>query len=113
MQFRKTIASGLIGLTLLTALQGCARPAEAPPATPTAIAVDTRTAAPAELRLCPSRPEGFSADSWAVMPEAVRAVFIRVAQAFADNADRQERLIEWESGKPCLGGNAKAVEDDR
>jgi len=100
-------------------LQGCARPADAPPATPTAIAVDTHTAPPSDLRRCPDRPEGFSADAWAVMPQAVRVVFIRFAQAFADNADRQERLIEWESGKLCIGSasapvaNAKAVEDDR
>lgn len=88
------------------ALQGCASPDVKPPATPTAIAVDTRTPAPTELRRCPERPEGFTADAWAVMPESVRAVLIRFAEAFAANADRQERLIEWESGKPCIGSGA-------
>lgn len=87
----------MIGLTLLTVSQGCARQhVDAPPATPTAIAVSTHTAPPADLLACPERPEGFPLDQLATIPEAVRAAIIRVAGAFARNADRQERLIAWE-----------------
>lgn len=103
MTFPRMIASAAIGLTLLTALQGCSRPdVNARPATPTAIAVDTHIAPPAELLRCPDRPEGFPPDQWAVIPEAVRSAIIRLAQAFAGNAARQERLIEFERGKPCI-----------
>jgi len=92
------------------ALQGCApTPASTPPA-PVAIAVDTHTAPPAELLLCPERPEGFPPDQWAVIPEPVRAALIRLAGAFGRNADRQERMIEWDSGKPCRGAAAHQAE---
>jgi hypothetical protein len=90
-------------------LQGCSRAHvnSAPPA-PVAIPVDTHAKAPSELLRCPERPEGFPAGAWAVMPEAVREAAIRLAQAFSANADRQTRLIEWESGKPCLGSSASS-----
>jgi hypothetical protein len=88
-------------------LQGCAsRNADARPASPAAIAVDTHTAPPAELLQCPERPEGFPPDSWAVIPEAVRSALIRLAQAFARNATRQERLIEWERPEGCASSSA-------
>jgi hypothetical protein len=87
-------------LTLSTILPGCAhRTTEQRP--PLAIAVETRTAPPAELLLCPERPEGFALDEPAVLPQGVRLALIRLARAFATNADRQERLIAWAQGKPC------------
>lgn len=109
MRSHKIIASALIGLTLSIGLQACSRAHVNSTPAPVAIPVDTHAAPPSELLRCPERPEGFPAGAWAVMPEAVRDAAIRLAQAFAGNADRQERLIEWERGKPCLGSSSSSA----
>lgn len=93
---------------LSTSLPGCSREAVEPtPPAPAAIAVDTRTAPPAELLRCPERPEGFPGGETAVIPESVRAALMRLAAAFARNADRHRRLIEWERGEPCIGSTGQ------
>lgn len=83
-------------------MQGCGAKTDARPSSPAAIAVSTHTSPPAELLRCPERPEGFTADAWAVMPDSVREAVIRLAKAFGANAERQERLIAWERPAGCI-----------
>ena len=93
-----------IGFALLTALPACARHAEAPPAVvSTPIVVKVKDTPPAELLTCATRPEGLPEDPSLIaqIPTAVRAGIIRLARAFAGNADRADRLVNWNAPKTC------------
>lgn len=97
------------GLLLSTALQGCAhRPADlAPLPAPVAIKVEPPRP-PAELITCAERPAGLPEDPdlIAQIPSRLRAGIIRLARAFGANADRQDRLIDWNAPGTC---NAKVA----
>ena len=92
------------GLLLLTALPGCAhRRADLPPApAPIAIKVEPPRP-PAELLACADRPEGLPEDPdlIAQIPTRLRAGIIRLARAFGANADRLDRLIDWNAPGTC------------
>lgn len=82
-------------------LAGCvSRPNSAPPP-PAAIAVDARVAPPAELLRCPTPVEGFPVDQAATLTPITRAATIRIVAAAAADRAQLERLIGWETGKPC------------
>lgn len=89
-----------IGLSLSIALPGCARLQNKPTA-PAAVALKVDDAPPADLLVCPVRPEGFPPESVAMMPPAVRFAAIRLATAYAAAVDRLERLIAWETAASC------------
>jgi len=82
-------------------LQACARPAAERPATPAAVAVEVRQRPPAELLVCAERPEGFPAYSAAVLTRPVRDALIRLALAFGRNADRLDRLVNFNEPGTC------------
>lgn len=86
---------------LLIALPGCARLA-AEHSPPAAVAVKVEDRPPADLLVCPARPEGFPPDAVAMMPPAVRFAAIRLATAYAAATAQLERLIGWETATPCL-----------
>lgn len=93
-----------IGFALLTALPACARPAEAPPAVISApIVVKVKDTPPAELLGCADRPEGLPEDPALIaqIPTRIRAGIIRLARAFAANADHLDRLINWNTPAAC------------
>lgn len=86
-------------------LQACGRPGADRPASPAAIAVEIRDQPPADLMACADRPEGFPADAAGVLPASVRAALARIAIAFGANADRQDRLINWQRPGTCPAGD--------
>jgi hypothetical protein len=85
-------------------LPGCAhRRADLPPApAPVAIKVEPPRP-PAELLACADRPEGLPEDPdlIAQIPTRLRAGIIRLARAFGANADRLDRLIDWNAPATC------------
>jgi hypothetical protein len=92
------------GFALLTALPACARHTEAPPAVISApIVVQVKDTPPAELLKCAERPAGLpeDADLIAQIPTKIRAGIIRLARAFAGNADRADRLVNWNAPGSC------------
>ena len=93
-----------IGFALLTALPACGRRAEAPPATvSTPIVVKVKDTPPAELLKCADRPDGLPEDPSLIaqIPTKIRAGIIRLARAFAGNADRNDRLVNWNAPGSC------------
>jgi len=99
-----------IGFALLTALPACARHADAPPAiASTPIVVTVKATPPAELLHCADRPAGLPEDPALIaqIPTAVRAGIIRLARAFAGNADRSDRLVNWNAPGTCPRANTK------
>lgn len=92
-------------MLLSTALAGCATPAKAPPST--AIAAEARVAPSADMLVCPTPPEGFPRDADATMSPPVRFAAIRLATAYAAVVTQLERLIGWETGKPCPAREAR------
>ena len=93
-----------IGFALLTALPACARHAEAPPAlAPAPVVVKVKAKPPAELLTCATRPEGLPEDPSLIaqIPTQIRAGIIRLARAFAGNADRNDRLVNWNVPGSC------------
>ena len=93
-----------IGFALLMALPACARRSEAPPAVAfTPIVVKVKDMPPAELLRCADRPTGLpeDADLIAQIPTKIRAGIIRLARAFAGNADRADRLVNWNAPGTC------------
>ncbi|WP_244187164.1 hypothetical protein [Sphingomonas faeni] len=98
------ILSIAIGFALLTALPACARHADAPPAViPAPIVVKVKDTPPAELLTCATRPEGLPEDPSLIaqIPTKIRAGIIRLARAFAGNADRADRLVNWNVPGSC------------
>ena len=93
-----------IGFALLMALPACARHAEAPPAVVSApIVVKVKETPPAELLKCADRPDGLPEDPSLIaqIPTKIRAGIIRLARAFAGNADRADRLVNWNAPWTC------------
>ena len=92
------------GFALLTVLPACARHAEAPPAVvSTPIVVKVKDTPPAELLRCAERPEGLPEDPALIaqIPTKIRAGIIRLARAFSANADRSDRLVNWNAPGTC------------
>ncbi|WP_247599511.1 hypothetical protein [Sphingomonas sp. PAMC26645] len=58
---------------------------------------------PAELLTCATRPEGLPEDPSLIaqIPTKIRAGIIRLARAFAGNADRADRLVNWNVPGTC------------
>ncbi|RJF94143.1 hypothetical protein D3876_00915 [Sphingomonas cavernae] len=56
---------------------------------------------PADLLICPEKPEGFPVDAEATMPAPVRAAAIRLGRAYAAVYGQLVRLIEWEQPGAC------------
>lgn len=93
------------------ALPGCApRPADLPPP-PVVVKVDPPKP-PADLLACADRPAGLPEDRDLVaqIPRTLRAGIIRLAKAFAANAQRVDRLTNWISPGTCPVG-AKPADD--
>lgn len=86
------------------ALPGCTpQLADLPPApAPIAVKVDAPRP-PADLLACADRPEGLPEDPdlIAQIPTRLRAGIIRMARAFGANADRLDRLIDWNAPDTC------------
>ena len=98
------------GFALLTALPACARRGDAPPAAiSTPIVVKVKDTPPAELLHCADRPAGLPEDPALIaqIPTKIRAGIIRLARAFAGNADRGDRLVNWNAPGTCPVPNAK------
>lgn len=95
----------LSGLLLSITLPGCARPRDDRPAlAPLPIAVKVEPPRPpAALLACADRPAGLPEDPdlIAQIPTRLRAAIIRLARAFGANADRQDRLIDWNAPGTC------------
>lgn len=92
------------GFALLMALPACARHADAPPAVaPAPIVVKVKDTPPAELLACATRPEGLPEDPSLIaqIPTAIRTGIIRLARAFAANAQQLDRLIDWSAPDMC------------
>ncbi len=91
------------GLLLSTALPGCVRPEPVLVDKPVPVAVVVKDTPPAELTKCADRPAGLPEDKalLAQIPTPVRSAIIRVARAFADNAARLDRLINWNVAGTC------------
>jgi len=91
-------------------LLACAPHTEAPPAVvSTPIVVKVKDTPPAELLACAERPEGLPEDPALIaqIPTAIRAGIIRLARAFAGNADRADRLVNWNAPGTCAGRGSK------
>lgn len=86
-------------------LPACAlRRGDAPPPAPLPLAVKVEPPRPpAELLACAERPAGMPEDPdlIAQIPTRLRAAIIRLARAFGANADRQDRLIDWNAPGTC------------
>ena len=83
---------------------GCSRPADPRPATvSTPVAIVVKDKPPAELLRCADRPAGLPEDPSLIaqIPNAIRAGIIRLASAFARNADRADRLVNWTAPGTC------------
>lgn len=67
------------------------------------VAVPVKDTPPAELLRCADRPEGLPEDKDLVaqIPTRARAGIIRLARAFAGNADRNDRLVNWNVPGSC------------
>jgi hypothetical protein len=93
------------GLLLSTALPGCAhRRDDSSPVTPLPVAIKVEPPRPpAELLACAERPAGLPEDPdlIAQIPTRLRAGIIRLAQAFGTNADRHDRLVDWNAPGTC------------
>lgn len=72
------------------------------------VAVSTKDSPPPDLMLCAQRPDGFSPDSWGVLPEKVRTKFVEVAKAMGDSGDRLDRWINRQSPGSCPTTDAPA-----
>lgn len=99
-----TILSAVIGLTLSTALAGCATraPRKPPPAAPTVHAVKVGDPTPpANLLLCPAPVDGFPLDQVATLPPPVRDAVIRLARALAANTGQLRSLIDFHQPGTC------------
>lgn len=86
------------------ALPACAQHADAPPAVvSTPIVVKVKDTPPAELLKCAERPDGLPEDPSLIaqIPTKIRAGIIRLARAFAGNADRADRLVNWNAPGTC------------
>lgn len=86
------------------ALPGCAhRQDTKPEPLPVPVAVEVRDRPPAELLRCAGRPAGIPEDPALVaqIPTPVRAAIIRIARAFALNAQQLDRLIDWSAPGTC------------
>ena len=93
-----------IGFALLTALPACARHADAPLAVaPPPIMVKVKDTPPTELLTCADRPDGLPEDPSLIaqIPTKIRAGIIRLARAFSTNADRADRLVNWNAPGTC------------
>lgn len=92
------------GFALSTALPACTRRAEAPPAVvSTPIVVKVKDTPPAALLTCAERPDGLPEDPSLIaqIPTRIRSGIIRLARAFASNADRSDRLVNWVDPGTC------------
>ena len=101
------IWSIMIGSALSMASPGCSRPADfGPAAVSTPVAVVVKNTPPAELLRCAERPAGLPEDPSLIaqIPTAIRAGIIRLASAFARNADRADRLVNWTAPGSCAVG---------
>ncbi len=67
------------------------------------VAVPLERTPPAELLACARRdaPLPSGAGSWAVIPPHVRAALIALARAAGENADRLDRLVNWNAPGRC------------
>lgn len=97
------------GLALLAGLPGCASRIELPVDRPVPVAVPLERTPPAELLACARRdaPLPSGAESWAVIPPAVRAALIALARAAGENADRLDRLVNWNAPGRCPAKESK------
>lgn len=97
------------GLLLSTALPGCAHRAE-PVKVATPVAIPVKVTPSAELLRCADRPDGLPEDPALVaqIPSRIRAAIIRMARAFAGNADQLDRLVNWNEPGACAKVAAKA-----
>ena len=80
------------------------RGVDAPPAAaPPPVAIVVKDTPPAELLKCADRPAGLPEDPALIaqIPTAIRAGIIRLARAFAGNADRADRLVNWNAAGTC------------
>jgi hypothetical protein len=99
-----------IGFALLTALPACARHADASLAiAPPPIVVKVKDTPPTELLACADRPDGLPEDPSLIaqIPTKIRAGIIRLARAFAGNADRADRLVNWNAPRTCPASKGK------
>lgn len=99
------------GLLLSTALPGCVhRIIEVPVEKPVPVAVPVKDTPPAELTRCADKPAGLPESKvvLAQIPTPVRAAIIRIARAFAANAQQLDRLIDWTAPGTCSSGKAAA-----
>lgn len=73
------------------------------------IIVTVKAKPPADLLHCADRPAGLPEDPALIaqIPTAIRAGIIRLARAFAGNADRGDRLVNWNAPGTCPVANAK------
>ena len=86
------------------ALPACALRSETPLAVAsTPVVVKVKDTPPAELLRCADRPAGLPEDPnlIAQIPTKIRAGIIRLARAFAGNADRADRLVNWNTPGSC------------
>ena len=86
------------------ALPACARRSDASPAVVSApIVVKVKDTPPAELLKCAERPAGLPEDPSLIaqIPTKIRAGIIRLARAFASNADQADRLVNWNMPGSC------------
>lgn len=56
---------------------------------------------PGELLRCASRPEGFTAEAWAIIPPDVREKLIEILTAFGGNADLLDRNVNYHVPGKC------------
>nr|WP_314469830.1 hypothetical protein [uncultured Sphingomonas sp.] len=85
-------------------MPGCAHPAADLPPAPAPIAIKVeQPRPPAELLACAERPTGLPEDAELIaqIPSRLRAGIIRLARAFGTNADRQDRLVDWNAPGTC------------
>jgi hypothetical protein len=70
---------------------------------PAPIVVTVKDEPPAELLKCATRPDGLPEDPSLIaqIPTKIRAGVIRLARAFAGNADRNDRLVNWNMPGSC------------
>ena len=65
--------------------------------------VKVKDTPPTELLTCADRPDGLPEDPSLIaqIPTKIRAGIIRLARAFAGNADRNDRLVNWNAPGSC------------
>lgn len=81
-------------------LAACARPT-VEPASPTVVIRQVKETPPSDLTACPSPVMGIPTTGQAQIPAEWRAAIIRLSAALAARTDQLERLIAWNTERPC------------